>query len=124
MKRLICWLGIATLAMAGVALAQATEKKSAAKKTAAPADKEAVERGKILFGKKCALCHNADSDVRKIGPGLKGLNQRGKFSVNNNKITDKTLKAWIENGDEQMPPFKDVLSEKEILDVVRYVRTL
>ncbi|MBZ5527381.1 MAG: c-type cytochrome [Acidobacteriia bacterium] len=124
MKRIICWLGIATLAMAGVALAQGTEKKPKAKKAAAPVDKEAVERGRILFEKKCALCHNADSDVRKIGPGLKGLNQRGKFSVNDNKITDKTLKAWIESGDEQMPPFKEVLSEKEIMDVVRYVRTL
>ena len=123
MKRLICWLGIATLAMAGVALAQATEKKPKAKKAAA-ADPEAVERGKALFGKKCAICHNADNDVRKIGPGLKGLNQRGKFSVNENKVTDKTLKSWIENGDDQMPPFKDVLSEKEILDVVRFVRTL
>jgi len=111
------------LALSGVALAQAVEKKSTAKKTA-PVDKEAVERGKILFGKKCAVCHNADSDVRKIGPGLKGLNHRGTFSVNNNKITDKTLKAWIETGDDQMPPFKDVLSEKEILDVVRFVRTL
>jgi len=25
--------------------------------------------------------------------------------VNNNKVTDETLKAWIENGD-SLPPFK------------------
>lgn len=119
-KRLICWMGIAALATAGMALAQGTEKKSGN----GAVDAAAVARGKALFAKKCSACHNAESEVRKIGPGLKGLNQRGKFSVNNNPVTDKTLKAWIESGDDQMPPFKDALSEKEIVDVVHYVRTL
>jgi mono/diheme cytochrome c family protein len=55
---------------------------------------------------------------------LKGLTKRGTFSVNGNKITDDSLKAWIENGDQLMPPFKDVLEPGQIKDVIAYVRTL
>jgi cytochrome c len=84
----------------------------------------AVARGKDLFQQKCALCHYDTSDQKKIGPGLKGLNKRGTFSVNGNKVTDENLKTWIENGDQLMPPFKDVLEPGQIKDVIAYVRTL
>jgi len=40
---------------------------------------------------------------KKIGPGLKGLNKRGTFTVNGNKVTDENLKTWIENGDSSSP---------------------
>lgn len=83
-----------------------------------------VVRGKDIFEKKCAVCHNADSDVKKIGPGLKGIFKRGTFTINNNKVTDQTLKLWIETGDALMPPFKDVLDTDQIKDVVGYVKTL
>ena len=84
----------------------------------------AVARGKDLFQQKCALCHYDTNDQKKIGPGLKGLNKRGTFTVNGNKVTDENLKTWIENGDQLMPPFKDVLEPGQIKDVIAYVRTL
>lgn len=34
------------------------------------------------------------------------------------------MKAWIENGDQLMPPFKDVLDAGQINDVIAYVKTL
>jgi len=77
-----------------------------------------------VFDKKCAVCHYADSDAKKIGPGLKGLYKRGTFTVNNNKVNDETLRTWIENGDNLMPPFKDALEPPQIKDVVAYVKTL
>ena len=64
------------------------------------------------------------SDAKKIGPGLKGLGKRGTFTVNNNKVTDESLRVWIENGDNLMPPFKDVLDPAQIKDVVAYVKSL
>jgi mono/diheme cytochrome c family protein len=106
------------LAGAGAILAQPTSKKSGTANTAA------VNRGKSLFQEKCALCHYDTSQQKKIGPGLKGLSKRGTFSVNGNKITDESLKTWIENGDQLMPPFKDVLEPSQIKDVVAYVKTL
>ena len=104
---------------AGALLAQDTAKKSAGGANAA-----AVARGKTLFQQKCSICHYDTSDQKKIGPGLKGLSKRGTFTVNNNKITDDSLKAWIENGDQLMPPFKDVLEPPQIKDVISYVKTL
>lgn len=124
MNRNFLALGIATLAVAGAVLAQdppAKKAASAADKKASPA---AVARGKEVFDKKCSICHFADSDAKKIGPGLKGIGKRGTFTVNSNKVTDESLKTWIENGDSLMPPFKDVLEEAQIKDVIAYVKTL
>jgi mono/diheme cytochrome c family protein len=84
----------------------------------------AVGRGKTVFQQKCSVCHYDNSEQKKIGPGLKGLSKRGTFSVNGNKISDDSLKAWIENGDQLMPPFKDVLEPGQIKDVIAYVKTL
>ena len=101
-----------------VLLAQSSAKKSA------PPNSAAVARGKTLFQQKCAICHYDTSDQKKIGPGLKGLSKRGTFSVNGNKITDDSLKTWIENGDQLMPPFKEALEPEQIKDVITYVKTL
>ncbi len=102
---------------AGMLLAQSSGKKTSA-------NAAAVARGKSLFQQKCSICHYDTSDQKKIGPGLKGLSKRGTFSVNGNKITDESLKTWIENGDQLMPPFKDVLEPDQIKDVIAYVKTL
>jgi mono/diheme cytochrome c family protein len=109
--------GIAVLC-AGMLFAQDASKKTAGSNAAA------VSRGKTVFQQKCALCHYDTSDQKKIGPGLKGLNKRGTFSVNGNKITDDSLKTWIENGDQLMPPFKDQLEPAQLKDVILYVKTL
>jgi len=110
--------GFVGLLGVGALLAQASTTKNAAPNAAA------VGRGKTVFQQKCSVCHYDNSDQKKIGPGLKGLSKRGTFSVNGNKITDESLKAWIENGDQLMPPFKDVLEAGQIKDVIAYVKTL
>jgi mono/diheme cytochrome c family protein len=121
-KRNYLVLGIALLGMAVAVLAQDPPAKAPAKKTAA--SKGSPTKGKEVFDQKCGICHFADSDAKKIGPGLKGISKRGTFTVNNNKFTEETLKTWIENGDQLMPPFKDVLDETQIKDVIAYVKTL
>jgi len=120
-KKSFAILGIAALAVAGVILAQDPPAK---KSSGGGAKAAAVARGKEVFEKKCGLCHFADSDAKKIGPGLKGIGKRGTFTVNNSKVTDESLKTWIENGDSLMPPFKEALEEAQIKDVVAYVKTL
>jgi cytochrome c len=99
-------------------LAQESGKKSGG------ANAAAAGRGKTLFQQKCSICHYDNTDQKKIGPGLKGLNKRGTFTVNGNKITDDTLKSWIENGDQLMPPFKEQLEPSQLKDVIAYVKTL
>jgi mono/diheme cytochrome c family protein len=116
--------GIAALAVAGAVYAQNSPEKKPAKHGSAKGSSAAAARGKEAFDKKCGICHYADSDAKKIGPGLKGLSKRGTFSVNNNKVTDENLRNWIENGDSLMPPFKDSLEAAQIKDVIAYVKTL
>ena len=120
MRRNLLILGIAILAVARAVLAQDPP----AKKSASHSSVGSAAKGKEVFEKKCAMCHFADSDQKKIGPGLKGISKRGTFSVNGNKVTTESLKTWIENGDSLMPGMKDVLEPAQINDVVAYVRTL
>jgi mono/diheme cytochrome c family protein len=117
-------LGITVLAVSGAVFAQDPDAKPPAKKSTGGGSAAAAARGKDVFDKKCGVCHYADSDAKKIGPGLKGIGKRGTFTVNNNKVTDESLRTWIENGDNLMPPFKDVLDAGQIKDVVAYVKTL
>lgn len=117
-------MAAAALALGMAAMAQTPAAQNGPKKHAAKGSDEAVQRGKVLFDKKCAVCHYATSDAKKIGPGLQGLNKRGTFSTNGNKVTDDSLKTWIEDGSSLMPPFKDVLTADEMRDIIRYVRTL
>jgi cytochrome c len=117
------FIGIAALGLCGLAFAQEPPAKKAGSGGAGK-NAAAVARGKGIFEQKCAVCHYADSDAKKIGPGLKGISKRGTFTVNNNKVTDETLKTWIENGDTLMPPFKEVLEAPQIKDVIAYVKTL
>jgi mono/diheme cytochrome c family protein len=126
-KRNYLILGIATLAVAGAVLAQdppATPPAAAKKTPSHNGAAGSATKGKEIFDKKCALCHFADTDTKKIGPGLKGIGKRGTFTVNGSKVTTESLTNWIENGDSLMPPFKDVLEAPEIKDVVAYVKTL
>jgi cytochrome c2 len=123
-KRDYVVLGIVTLAVAGAVLAQEQPRKASFKYAASPGAAGSAARGKEVFEKKCAMCHFADSDAKKIGPGLKGISKRKTFTVNGNKVTTESLTNWIENGDSLMPPFKDVLEAPEIKDVVAYVKTL
>lgn len=124
MKRNFVILGISALAIAGAVYAQNAPVKKSGKSGSAKGSSAAAARGKAVFDKSCGVCHYAESDAKKIGPGLKGLSKRGTFSVNNNKVTDENLKNWIENGDSLMPPFKDNLEAAQIKDVITYVKTL
>jgi cytochrome c2 len=123
-KRNYLVLGIATLAVAGGVLAQDPPAAAPAKKTSSKNSAGSATRGKEVFDKKCAMCHFADSDAKKIGPGLKGISKRGTFSVNGNKVTTEALTTWIENGDSMMPGMKETLEPAQIKDVVAYVKTL
>ena len=121
-------LGAAAVALAAAGTVLAQDSNAPAKKSggdkAAKVDPEAGKRGKTVFQQKCSVCHFDTCDQKKIGPGLKGLSKRGTFTVNGAKITDESLNTWIENGEALMPPFKDVLEEGQIKDVVAYEKTL
>jgi cytochrome c len=82
-----------------------------------------VAKGKTAFEDNCAVCHNADSDEKKMGPGLKGLFKKEKMN-NGKKPTEANVRALINAGGNGMPSFSDMLSDTERDDVVAYLKTL
>jgi mono/diheme cytochrome c family protein len=81
------------------------------------------EKGKAVFAQQCGVCHIADSDVKKMGPGLKGLFKRDKLA-NGKKPTEANVRAKVEAGGNGMPAYKDMLSDAEKDNLIAYLKTL
>ena len=79
-------------------------------------------KGKEVF-QQCAICHNADSDEKKMGPGLKGLFKKEKLT-DGKKPTDANLRTRIDEGGNGMPAYKELLSDQEKDDLLAYLKTL
>jgi mono/diheme cytochrome c family protein len=82
-----------------------------------------VAKGKAVFQQQCNVCHHADSEQKKMGPGLKGLFKKAKLA-DGKKPTDASVRAKIDAGGNGMPAYKDMLSDAEKDDVVAYLKTL
>ena len=108
MKQLSVWAVCGTL-LAGSMVMAAAGKGDAAK-------------GKEVF-EQCAVCHNADSTEKKMGPGLKGLFKKDKLS-NDKKPTEANIRAKIDEGGNGMPAYKEILSDEEKDNVIAYLKTL
>jgi mono/diheme cytochrome c family protein len=78
--------------------------------------------GKELFDTKCAICHNADSAEKKIGPGLKGV--KGGKLPSGKETTYKNVLDNLNQGGGGMPAFEKLLSAEEKDHVIAYVMTL
>ena len=85
-------------------------------------EKGDAAKGKTVF-EQCAVCHSADTDEKKMGPGLKGLFKKDKLA-NGKKPSDATVLSKINEGGNGMPPYKDSLSDQEKNDVLAYLKTL
>jgi cytochrome c2 len=86
------------------------------------AAKPDAAKGKVVF-EQCAVCHNPDSDEKKMGPGLKGLFKKDKMT-NGKKPTDANVRSRIDEGGSGMPAYKDMLSDQEKDDLLAYLKTL
>ena len=79
-------------------------------------------KGKEVF-QPCSVCHNADSDEKKMGPGLKGLFKKDKMN-DGKKLTEANIRTRIDEGGNGMPAYKELLSDQEKDDLVAYLKTL
>jgi cytochrome c2 len=95
---------------------------AAASKVMLSAGKGDVEKGKAVF-EQCAVCHNSDSEEKKMGPGLKGLFKKEKMT-NGKKPTEAAVRARVDEGGQGMPAYKDMLSDQEKDDLIAYLKTL
>lgn len=81
-----------------------------------------VAKGQEIF-QQCGVCHNSDSNEKKMGPGLKGLFQAEKMT-NGKKPTEANVRAKIDEGGNGMPSYKDMLSDEEKNNLIAYLKTL
>ena len=81
-----------------------------------------AEKGKEVFAR-CAVCHNADTDEKKVGPSLKGLFQRSKLK-NGKEVNDGNVLGVINTGGGGMPPFADKLTQEEKDNLIAYLHTI
>lgn len=79
-------------------------------------------KGKDVF-EQCGVCHNADSDEKKMGPGLKGLFKKEAMK-NGKKPTEENVRAIINAGGNGMPGYQDLLSDEERDNLIAYLKTL
>jgi len=79
-------------------------------------------KGKETF-EQCAICHNVDTDEKKMGPSLKGLFKR-KTLQSGKPVSDATVLDQINNGGNGMPAYADMLSADDKANVLAYLHTL
>jgi cytochrome c6 len=76
--------------------------------------------GAATFKEKCVLCHGADGTGNTtLGKQLQAANLRSKEVQ---KKPDPELHKTVHDGNGNMPPFQDQLTEDEITQVIKYVR--
>ena len=80
-------------------------------------------KGKETFESNCSVCHNSDSEERKMGPGLKGLFKHDKLA-NGKAVNEGNVTSVINQGGNGMPPFADILSKSEKDDVIAFLKSL
>jgi cytochrome c len=106
MRKLAYWTCTCTLALSSGTFAFAAD----------------AAKGKEVF-EQCSVCHNADSEEKKMGPGLKGLFKKDKMS-NGKAPTEANVKAKINEGGGGMPGYADMLTDTEKNDLLAYLKTL
>jgi mono/diheme cytochrome c family protein len=79
-------------------------------------------KGKETF-EQCAVCHNVDTDEKKMGPSLKGLFKH-KTLASGKPVNDANVLAQINNGGNGMPGYADMLSADEKANLLAYLHTL
>ena len=94
-----------------------------AAKGAVRTDQKSIQEGKILFGQKCAHCHDPESKNKIVGPGLKGILKEPLLPVSKKPATPENVASQMRHPLSNMPSFI-YLSEDEVLNIVGYLNTL
>ena len=72
-------------------------------------------RGASIFNSSgCAHCHSISGIGGKKGPDLSGVGRR---------LNKAQMRKQIDEGSKRMPPFGDDLQEKELKDLIAYLRS-
>ena len=89
----------------------------------APADEMASARK--IYTDMCSRCHKDDGSGGKTEIEGETINAENLRSDKMKKMADEKYVDYIKNGipDEGMPAFKDKLTDEQIKDVIKFIRT-
>jgi mono/diheme cytochrome c family protein len=93
--------------------------------TPEPGTTTAVADGSQIYAERCALCHGAEG--KGDGPASASLNPKPRNHTDGsymNARSDEELLGVIREGKGAMPAWKSVLSEEEMVAVLKHIRTL
>jgi mono/diheme cytochrome c family protein len=102
-----------------------TNTSRAAASPAAPSPAASVDEfatARANFHKHCEACHGETATGGLVKVDNKQIKVPSLKSEHALKHTDDQIMKMITNGEEEMPPFKDKMSQQEIAGMVRYVR--
>ena len=80
-------------------------------------------RGEEIYYYKCWICHN--QYTIKAGTGavpLKDLFKRDRLASTGQPVNNETVTEKIKNGSQRMPAYKYILGDKDIEDLLSYLR--
>lgn len=88
-----------------------------------PADAASVTRGQKFFGTYCAVCHG--SDAKGMGPvSTKFIPAPDITSDYYRGLPDGHFYYVMKRGSAVMPSYREALGERDIWDVVNYIREM
>jgi len=88
----------------------------------ASASVDALATARANYAKNCEACHGPTGEgglVKVDDKKIKVPSLKAEHAI---KHTDDKITKMITNGEEEMPAFKDKMSQQEISDMVRFVR--
>lgn len=88
-----------------------------------PRQSSELERGQRAFARHCASCHGPDGAGRPM-PGLSTPPTNLAAPAFQSSRSDADLREVLMNGKGAMPPLGRLLSENEVTELIRFVRTL
>lgn len=77
-----------------------------------------IGQGRAFFSDQCARCHGHDGRGGQM-PGTPNFSRGEGLRMTNVQLKDRILRGKM-----ACPSFRGILSEKDVLDVVSYLRTL
>ena len=89
-----------------------------------PASSNSVQRGQVLFGIVCAVCHGKSGDGNSPLSGFFSPHPADLASESIQSLSDESIYLVITEGRALMPSMAENLSPEERWDVINYVRTL
>ena len=90
---------------------------------AATATPDPLAGARTNFTKNCEPCHGPQGEGGLVKVDNKQIKVPSLKSDHAIKHTDDQIAKMITNGEEAMPAFKDKMSQPEISDMVKFVRT-